>query len=167
MKPQVVSVVKGNIIAKFKTSSRESVIPFSALKKYWDYADEDDIEGGNMIPLNDGNILIFFTTASDQGGVVFIWDTEKDEIVHVSEGAYTIAASIYKGEVFTLRYIHYWGITPYLAWSKAPAKTMDAWSETEIHKIEGIDYCEGPISLTVDELGIHIDNNGTVTTCKI
>ena len=70
-------------------------------------------------------------TAGMQGGVVMFWDTAEEELVHVSDGAYCVAAVLYEGEVYSLQLVEHFMTEPHFAVSKVPFGTMDCFAETD------------------------------------
>lgn len=143
-------VREGNVIAKYGSENLEGNIPFDQLRKYWSYANEEDTEWGTVESLDDENIIGILTTGSDQGGVVFIWNIKEEKFVHISEGAYAIGALLVNEKVYTLRYVHYWGVKDYIAWGETPLNTLDAITEVDLHKIENLDYHGDEISMHID-----------------
>ena len=119
---------KGDTLGTYSVDGKEHSIPFAPIAKYWEYANEEDVEWAKMTLLDDGNLLIALTTASGQGGVVAIWDTGKDHLIHVSEGAYAVAANVYDGAVYTLCFVEHWGVKAYFIVTKVPLGRMDALS---------------------------------------
>lgn len=149
-------VCKGKKIADYLVNEKKYTIPFSAVIKYWSYATEEDVEWAKMSLLDDGNILFILTTGSDQGGVVCIWDTEEHKLIHISEGSYAIAATVYDGYVYTLCYMHHWGAEETFAITKATVGTMDAWADTQGEAITFNEYNGSDVDFKVDATGRRI-----------
>ena len=61
---------------------------------YWEYIYENE---GGFVETDGRYILCVLHTAGMQGGVVMFWDTAEEELVHVSDGAYCVAAVLYEG----------------------------------------------------------------------
>jgi len=94
-------VADKDIFLEYIKENAQYFIPFSALLPYWSYATAGDFEGGSAKVIDDC-IVGFLLTASGQGGLVFVWDTLESKIIHASDGAYAIAATIYKNMVYCL-----------------------------------------------------------------
>ena len=62
---------------------------------YWEYIYENE---GGFVETDGRYILCVLHTAGMQGGVVMFWDTAEEELVHVSDGAYCVAAVLYEGD---------------------------------------------------------------------
>ena len=71
---------------------------------YWEYIYENE---GGFVETDGRYILCVLHTAGMQGGVVMFWDTAEEELVHVSDGAYCVAAVLYEGEVYTLQLVEH------------------------------------------------------------
>ena len=95
---------------------------------YWEYIYENE---GGFVETDGRYILCVLHTAGMQGGVVMFWDTAEEELVHVSDGAYCVAAVLYEGEVYTLQLVEHFMTEPHFAVSKVPFGTRDCFSETD------------------------------------
>ena len=95
---------------------------------YWEYIYENE---GGFVETDGRYILCVLHTAGMQGGVVMFWDTAEEELVHVSDGAYCVAAVLYEGEVYTLQLVEHFMTEPHFAVSKVPFGTMDCFAETD------------------------------------
>ena len=51
---------------------------------------------------------------SGQSGIVFVWDTEKGELVHYTEGSFAVRVIIEGGKVYTIREVSMWGCEPHI-----------------------------------------------------
>ena len=112
------------------------------VKKYWQYANKEDLEG-ITVSQNGNYTIVNLTTASGQGGVVAIWD-DQEKLVHISNAEYGIVSTLYDGNVYTLCGIIHWGHPLSYAMTKTPFGTMDAWKETD--EVEGF---------KLDDEGVH------------
>ena len=97
--------------------------------KYWEYANEEDLEG-ITVSKKGGFTIGNFTVSSGQGGVVAIWD-DQGEMVHISKAAYGLVSAIFDGYVYTLCGVMYWGHPLSYAMAKSPFGVMDAWKEAD------------------------------------
>ena len=95
---------------------------------YWEYIYENE---GGFVETDGRYILCVLHTAGMQGGVVMFWDTAEEELVHVSDGAYCVAAVLYEGEVYALQLVEHFMTEPHFAVSKVPFGTMDCFAETD------------------------------------
>ncbi len=89
-------------LLKYSVNGNEGVIKYSDLKQYYDYATKDDCEYINA-NICDDKIVICFTVAQGQGGVVAVWDTSKKAFSHISNGEYAISAKLYNNNIYVLR----------------------------------------------------------------
>ena len=112
------------------------------VKKYWEYANEEDLEG-ITVSKNGKYTIVNLVTASGQGGVVAILD-DQEKLVHISNAEYGIVSTLYDGNVYTLCGIIHWGHPLSYAMTKTPFGTMDAWRETD--EVEGF---------KLDDEGVH------------
>ena len=87
-------IFKEDILATYELNGKESKFPLEAIRKYWDYANEADLEGAKLYT-DDNNVVALLTTASDQGGVVVIWDAASEEITHISDASLTVDVDKY------------------------------------------------------------------------
>ena len=97
--------------------------------KYWEYANEEDLEG-ITVSKNGGFTIGNFTVSSGQGGVVAIWD-DQGEMVHISKAEFGIVSTLFDGYVYTLCGVMYWGHPLSYAMAKSPFGVMDAWKEAD------------------------------------
>ena len=123
-------LLEEDILATYEMNGKECKIPLEAIRKYWEYANEDDLEGVKIYA-DDNNIVALLTTASGQGGAVVIWDADSDEVIHASEAAYTVAVDIYDGKVYTLSFIQNFGTPLTAKMFIAPVGIMDAFKEAD------------------------------------
>lgn len=142
---------KGDTLGNYTMDDKEYSIPFAPIAKYWEYANEEDVERAKMTLLDNGNLLIALTTASGQGGVVAVWDTKKHQLIHISEAAFAVAASVYRGCVYTLCCISHWGAKDSFSVTKAPLGTMDAWKEWDEEKITFDEYDGSDVDFVVTD----------------
>ena len=103
------------------------------VKKYWEYANEEDLEG-ITVSKNGNYTIVNLVTASGQGGVVAILD-DQEKLVHISNAEYGIVSTLYDGNVYTLCGIIHWGHPLSYTMTKTTFGTMDAWKETD--EVEG------------------------------
>ena len=88
-------------LLEYLVNGNKGIIKYSDLKKYYEYATKDDCEYINA-NICDDKIVICFTVAQGQGGVVAVWDTESKKFTHVSDGEYAVTATIYKNKIYIL-----------------------------------------------------------------
>ncbi|WP_303826287.1 hypothetical protein [Ruminococcus flavefaciens] len=112
-------------------------IRFSDIEPLWEHANEDEFEGGRAYIVG-SNIVFTILVASGQGGVIIVWDTEKECVTHISEAAYCQALYVFENKVFYLCDISNFVIPSHLQMYVIPLGTMDAWKEGK--RI----YCQSP-----------------------
>lgn len=90
-----------DVLIEVDLENKKADIKFSDVAPYWSYANEEDFEGGFAKVFED-KVLFSVVTASGQGGIIAVWDGQTQKIVHVSEGAYCVAADVYDGKIYRL-----------------------------------------------------------------
>ncbi len=81
------------------------------------------------------------TTAQGQGGLVFVWDTEAQQVIHVSDGEYAVRAAVHDHKVYTLRQVSFWGVRAHLRLDFCPLGS----------RLPDIVYTEIPLDQSVSE----------------
>ncbi|SFB66459.1 hypothetical protein [Ruminococcus albus] len=71
-----------------------------------------------------------------QGGIVFVWDTVTESIVHYSDGCYAVRALVCDDMVYTIREVHGYGIRARLELDHCPFGTKDTEFECENCEID-------------------------------
>ena len=97
-------------------------IKFSDIKLYWQYATEEDFEGGKA-KICGKYVFANILTANGQDGIIFVWDIEQKKVVNFYEGDYCIDFVLRNDEIYSLHYFAYWGISPYFQMRKLELKT--------------------------------------------
>ena len=87
-------------------------ITLDMLKDIW-----HDISGGERQDIEyinaeiyGGFVVCCASVAQGQDGIVFIWDTDKQKIVHYSDGKFAVKATIHDDKVYVLRVVSHWGV---------------------------------------------------------
>lgn len=115
-------------------------IKYTDIRPYWPEARPSLLEGGRSFVT--GNYLIFtMITASGQDGVICVWDCASNRLVHISDGAYCIAAAIDNGTLYSLRDISNYCMPYHLRVYSCPFGTMDSSNEGTVL------YAESPIKI--------------------
>ena len=83
---------------------------FSDIKPYWQYATEEDFEGGKA-KIYDDYLVATLITAEGQGGLIFIWDLEQSKVVSCFEGDFCIDFAVSSKAIYSLHYISQWGLS--------------------------------------------------------
>lgn len=150
---------KNGILIEADVDGIHKQILFSDIEPFWSYANEDDFEGG-YANIKDDYIIFTILVASSQGGVIVIWDTKKDCVVHISEGSYCLTASIYKDRVFYLCDVCNYTMPSHYQMYSIPLYTMDSYKEgTRLYNQNPCKITENNIKsirLKVDEAGISV-----------
>lgn len=92
-------------LLEYSVNGNEGVIKYSDLKKYYEYATKDDCEYINA-NICDDKIVICFTVAQGQGGVVAVWDTVTKHFTHVSNGEYSVTATLSNNKIYIISNVH-------------------------------------------------------------
>lgn len=110
----------GSDILKIYVGDTIQVITFEHLKNIW--SDLNDVEPDEAEIVIEyvyagvyGEMVACCACVSEgQGGIVFVWDTSKEQIIHYSYGTFAIQAAIHNDMVYVLRAVSYWGVKPHL-----------------------------------------------------
>lgn len=97
-------IAQGDVLIEYEKNSEKSSIHFSDVEPLWTYATEEDFEGGT-VEIIDEKILFTMLTASAQGGIVVVWDTDTEKIEHISEGSYCVAVDAHNDKVYRLLFV--------------------------------------------------------------
>ena len=117
-------VANRRTLIKVNTDNGKFCISYKDIRPYWRYATPSDFEWGKV--KTHGDYLIFtMLTASDQGGVVCVWDCRINKLIHISEGAYVIAVALANDKVYMLKNVYHWGLAPHLCMSTIPLGTIN------------------------------------------
>lgn len=143
------------IIIHIEDGVKVQEIRFSDIEKYWDYANEDDFEGGSARIIGS---IVFFTmlTAGGQGGIIVGWDLEKNSVVHISNGEFCKDFALYNDMVYSLCEVCDFNCAAHFLIFRVPFGTIN--SEEYGTRL----YCESPCRITgnpaleVGEKGIQV-----------
>ena len=113
------------------------VIRFSDIEPLWDHANEDEFEDGRVYAIG-SNIVFTILVAGRQGGVIVVWNTEKECVTHISEASYCQALYIFENEIFYLCDVSNFVVPSHLQMYVIPLGTMGAQKEGK--RI----YCQSP-----------------------
>ena len=80
-------------------------------------------------------IVIIALLASRQGGFIIVWDCFKNRVLHISEGAFTCYATIFKNQVFSFRLVSTFMHAPEFGYTICPLETNDPYSEYEFQHL--------------------------------
>ena len=128
---------EGNVLIGYDVNSIHKEIKFSDIEPFWNYANEEDFENGRAYVF--GTLIAFsILVASGQGGVIIIWDTEKECVVHISEAAYSEAVYLFMERVYYLCQVSNYNTPSHLRLYSIPLFTMDVDKSGERL------YCQSP-----------------------
>lgn len=109
-----------NNIFTIDIDGEKQIINNCVLESFWSddfYIDEDKKEiylenyGAEVY----GKYVVCWAyIAQGQSGIVFVWDTDKKEVVHYSNGDFVIKACLHNNKVYVLRMVSHWGVKAYL-----------------------------------------------------
>lgn len=119
-----------DVIVYLERNGIPQTITLDKLLPYWDYAVAEEIEFVDAGVFGDyiGGIV---TVAGGQGGIVFLWDMDEEEIVHVSDGSYTIAMDVDENSIYSLCLIENFSTPAHFAAFRSPLGIFDAFSNPE------------------------------------
>lgn len=96
---------------------------------------------------------------------MFVWDTEKSRIVHLSEASYAVKSIIFEGNVISLCHVAHYGTRPYFALTCSEFNTLDAWKEPMSFVVERIeDDLDNKYS--TDNYTLRVDGNSLICEYK-
>lgn len=130
-------VGEGDVIIEAEIDGVASEIKFSDIAPFWEYANEEDYESGRAYVYED-YIAFTMLTHSGQGGIIVVWDTNDESVVHISEAAYCQALSIFEDNIYYLCDVSNFVTPSHIQLYSVPLFTMDASESGE--RI----YCEEP-----------------------
>lgn len=130
-------VAKNKTLLTYEFNGESREIKFSDLSGYWEYAKEDYFESGTAEESND-YIIGTITTASGQGGIVYVWNKLENKLIHISDGAFAVSSALIDNSVYLLRFISSWGKRGRFAVTKTPFGVLNSEEEGEI-VADGID----------------------------
>ena len=147
---------RNGTIITYKKDGIKDHVPYSCVKKIWKSLTVDSIEGW-QVKVFDYLIAFVIIVASGQGGVLFVWDTDKKEIVHYSEAAYCEDFLIIGTKIITMNLVSNY-VTPFhiQMWT-CQLGTRDIW-ETGKRL-----YCKEPVCLdgeNASAVNIHLKLKG-------
>jgi len=128
-------VADTNNLLQYEMDGKTEAIPFSAIRRYWEYATSEDFEGGSAY-VNGSYIIGFITVASGQGGLVFVWNIATHKIEHISGGAYTISVLLHGNTVYNFCCVTNYMTPAYFMLCKAKLGTKDASTEADVVKFD-------------------------------
>ena len=109
-----------NIMLVIDANGEKQVIDNKVLESIWSddfYLNDDKKE---LYLENSGAevygkyVVCWAYIAQGQGGIVFVWDTDKKEVVHYSNGEFVVKACLHDNKIYTLRLVSYWGVKAHL-----------------------------------------------------
>ena len=93
-----------------ETSNGTFHLSIDKLSEYFPSLREYPYEHLNVKTEDDSLVVGVITVASGQGGLIFVWDPFRDELIHASEGAFALTAVIKGDQVVSLHDVQYWGM---------------------------------------------------------
>lgn len=151
-------------IYQYTKENKTRRITFYRIRKYWDYANAEQNEG-ITVSVQNQYIICILIVASGQGGIVFVWDTEKNCIVHLSEASYAVKSIVAEGNVISLCHVAHYGTRPYFTLICSEFNTIDVWKEPKSLVVEGIeDDLDNEYSL--DNYTLCMDGNNLICGYK-
>lgn len=107
---------------------QEQHLTLSKLAPYWSYTTPEDIEY-TWVDAQQKFVVGIITVASGQGGILFVWDTEEQRIVHISDGSYAVRALLHHKQIYTIRYVYCWGTPAHLTAEVVDFGSLDSQIE--------------------------------------
>ncbi len=142
---------RGKLITFYKDGVKDSV-PYSAVKKVWRDLTVSSIEDWRLRVVSN-KIAFVILVSSGQGGVLFVWDTDRRELVHYSEASYCEDFLLLGNKVIMMYFVSNY-VTPYhiQLW-------MNEFSTKDQLNSGKRVYCESPVRF--------IDVNSPITSMSL
>lgn len=119
-------------LLEYEIEGKAGKIEITDLKPFIDDDfDNEDIEDMTARIYGD-KILFNFTGYSGQYGVLGVWDTTKNKLIHISEGAYGLRNLLTDNTVYQLVYISGWGIQPHASLYGIKLGILDQHKESDL-----------------------------------
>lgn len=160
-------IATGDTLINVELENEKTSIKFSDIYPYWDYATEEDFEGGFAKIIED-KILFTMHTASMQGGIIGLWNAKTQKIEHISDGSYCVSADFVNEKIYSLLCISNFETPASFSLWQIPVGVMDAFAESEKIDVELPGLIEefngdiGSVELEVQEDGYSIKINDKV-----
>lgn len=149
-------VNKNGILLKYDYKDVNNNLRHSVISKHWEYANEEELEEIKVYA--DKSLLVgLLTVASGQGGVIFVYDMEKKELIHISEGSYAVDVKLKDDNIFVLHYVSNWGSKSNFMVSKTELGIMDPWNEGDV-LLKDIEIDEDKWNGSVDSIDMEVNN---------
>ena len=123
-------IEKNDDFLAYTINQKQYIIHYSDLAQFWEYANITDTEAVHA-EVKGAYIIAVLHTAGAQGGIIFIWDCNKHELAHVSDGSYAYAIVLYDNYVYALCAVSNFITNIHFELTKCIFGTMDAWREPE------------------------------------
>lgn len=98
-------IPENDIAVTYIKDGVEKSLKFSEISEYWDYTDSGE-EPSTKFWAAKNMIYGIMTVECDQDGVFLAYDTDTEQVVHVSDGAYGIDFDIADGYFYLLCYVY-------------------------------------------------------------
>lgn len=157
---------QNEILLNISKNGKKQYITLRMVREIW-----HDITDGNRADIEYINaeicgvyIVCCASVSQGQGGIVFIWDTEQQKIVHCSDGRFAVKATVRFDKVYVLREISHWGVPAHLELDYCDFGTMSEGCNVtpiELDKITSETLANSPADYTID-----FDGNAPVIGIK-
>ena len=154
------------VFARIDTDDGTVELHADEINKYWPYVNSDDIEGISAWT-NGKYVIVEFSVASGQGGIVAIWN-EKFELVHLSNAEFGITSTLYDGYVYTLLVIKVYAHPLTYTMTRIPFGTMDAYTKEGLEHDESFEFLTDELyklSLKGKILDLHVYEDSYKIVC--
>lgn len=102
-----------NYLVNAETSDGFVQLPYTELQYFLPGLDVESVEHVN-VRVEDDFVVGVVSVAQGQGGLIFVWDPVRDELIHISEGAYALTAVIKDNQIISLHDVSSWGVPEHL-----------------------------------------------------
>lgn len=156
----------GNTLIDILVNEQHQRITLDMLKEIWhDISDGErqEIEYINA-DVYGGLVICCMSVSQGQGGIVFIWDTNKQKITHYSDGRFAVKAVIRDNKVYVLREVSYWGVPAHLELDYCDFGTMS--EECSVTPIELDEATSNNLSNSPADYVIDFEGNVPVIKLK-
>ena len=97
-----------NAVLSVQTNDKRLFLLYRRIAQYNKGLTKANTEEVSVI-LNDHMIVGTITAFKGQAGIVFVWDLDKNRIIHVSDGSYAVRVTLFNNIVYSLHFVSSWG----------------------------------------------------------
>ncbi len=113
-----------NAALYINADGKKQELEYSMIQEYWSYGSYEEIEE-YYFNVQGQYVVGSFLTADRQGGILLVWDTVSEKIVHVSDGEFVVRTIIFNGSIYSICDVMTFVTKEHLEFFKIPFGVMD------------------------------------------